>query len=157
VQVWSALTGLREVVERLRPRLVSLGDGLFDLPDAPRPDADAPAPVRLVAPFDNLLLSHADRTRVSSDEYRKRVITINGQVLGTVLVEGFVRGAWRRDKNVVTVEMFEPVSGGHAEEIRAGAAALPAFAEPGKKHDGRGDPGGRARVRGGGGMGPRAA
>ncbi|WP_336206970.1 winged helix DNA-binding domain-containing protein [Nonomuraea sp. LPB2021202275-12-8] len=142
VQAWSGLTGLREVLDRLRPRLVVLtderGKELFDLPEAPRPDPDTPAPVRLLAPFDNVLLSHADRTRVISDEHRKRVITINGQVLGTVLIDGFVQGVWKRDKRVVTVEMFAPVTAGQAEEIRAEAAALLAFAEPGKVHDIRG-------------------
>ncbi|MGN9786106.1 winged helix DNA-binding domain-containing protein [Nonomuraea sp. ZG12] len=141
-QAWSGLTGLREVFDRLRPRLVVLEDEhgreLFDLPDAPRPGPGAPAPVRLLAPFDNLLLSHADRTRVISDEHRKRVITINGQVLGTVLVDGFVQGAWKRDKAVLTVDMFAPVTAGQAEEIQAEAAALLAFAEPGKAHDIRG-------------------
>ncbi|HUR07181.1 MAG TPA: winged helix DNA-binding domain-containing protein [Nonomuraea sp.] len=132
VQAWSGLTGLREVVERLRPRLVELDRGLFDLPDAPRPGPEVEAPVRLLAPFDNVLLSHADRTRIISDEHRKRVITVNGQVLGTVLVDGFVQGVWKRDKRVVSVEMFGPVSSARAREIREEASRLLAFAEPGK-------------------------
>ncbi|MFI7443002.1 winged helix DNA-binding domain-containing protein [Nonomuraea indica] len=136
VQAWSGLTGLREIVEPLRPSLLRLRDEngreLLDLPEAPRPDADEPAPVRLVAPFDNVLLSHADRTRVISDEHRRRVITVNGQVLGTVLVDGFVRGVWRRDKHVVTVEPFAPLTAGQVEEVRAEALTLLAFAEPGR-------------------------
>ena len=51
------------------------GQALYDLPDAPRPDPDTPAPVRLVAPFDNILLSHAERTRIISDEHRKRLFS----------------------------------------------------------------------------------
>ncbi|MFI6597247.1 winged helix DNA-binding domain-containing protein [Nonomuraea sp. NPDC050536] len=133
VQTWSGLTGLREVVERLRPRLVELDGGLYDLPEAPRPGADVPAPVRLLAPFDNLLLSHADRTRIITDEHRKRVITINGQVLGTILVDGFVRGTWKRDKQRLTVELFESVTASQAAEIEAEATALLAFAEPGRE------------------------
>ena len=71
------------------------GQTLYDIPDAPRPDADTPAPVRLVAPFDNVLLSHADRTRVISDEHRKRLFAgKNGVFPGTVLVDGFVAGTW---------------------------------------------------------------
>ncbi|MBN6054969.1 AlkZ family DNA glycosylase [Nonomuraea sp. RK-328] len=135
-QAWSGLTGLREVVERLRPQLAVFRDEqgreLFDLPDAPRPGADVPAPVRLVAPFDNVLLGHADRTRIISDEDRKKVITINGQVLGTVLADGFVRGAWKREGPVVTVEPFAPLTPGQMEEVRTEALALLAFAEPAK-------------------------
>ncbi|MEV4163538.1 winged helix DNA-binding domain-containing protein [Nonomuraea dietziae] len=128
MQAWSGLTGLRASVARMD--LVDLGGGLLDLPDAPRPDEDTPAPVRLVAPFDNLVLSHADRTRVISDEHRKRVITVNGQVHGTVLVDGYVRGIWKRTAATVTVTLFGP---GPREEIEAEALALLAFAEPGSK------------------------
>ncbi|MDH6114731.1 hypothetical protein P3T36_001083 [Kitasatospora sp. MAP12-15] len=79
------LTGLRD----------EHGRTLYDLPDAPRPDPGTPVPVRLVAPFDNLLLSHADRTRVLPQDYRTRVMTQNGIVLGTLLVDGLVAGSWQ--------------------------------------------------------------
>ncbi|HJT92925.1 MAG TPA: winged helix DNA-binding domain-containing protein [Mycobacterium sp.] len=99
VQTWSGLTRLGEVIERLSPRLKTFkserGQALYDLPDAPRPSADTPAPVRLVAPFDNILLSHAERTRIISDEHRKRLFSgRNGVFPGTVLVDGFVAGTW---------------------------------------------------------------
>ncbi|MEN3320817.1 MAG: hypothetical protein V7643_4219 [Mycobacterium sp.] len=97
VQTWSGLRGLGEVLERLHlTRFKSEGgQTLYDIPDAPRPVADTPAPVRLVAPFDNLLLSHANRTRVISDEHRKRLFSgKNGVFPGTVLVDGFVAGTW---------------------------------------------------------------
>jgi DNA glycosylase AlkZ-like len=71
------------------------GQPLYDIPDAPRPDPDLPAPVRLVAPFDNIELSHANRTRMISDEHRKRLFSgKNGVFPGTVLVDGFVAGTW---------------------------------------------------------------
>lgn len=98
---WSGLTGLGDVFERLRPRLTTLvdeaGRELFDLPDAPRPDPDVPAPPRFVAEFDNLLLSHADRTRVLPDEYAPSVLR-GGMIAGTVLLDGFVAGAWKVDR-----------------------------------------------------------
>jgi hypothetical protein len=108
-QVWSGLTRLREVFERLRPRLRTFSDQdgteLFDLPDAPRPDPDVPAPVRFVAAFDNLILSHADRSRVIAAEHRKAIASKNGMVPATFLVDGFVGGTWKvvRDRREATL------------------------------------------------------
>ncbi|MEU8530212.1 winged helix DNA-binding domain-containing protein [Streptomyces sp. NPDC048629] len=100
MQAWSMLTGLREAFERLRPELLVLQDEngveLFDLPDAPRPDADTPAPPRLLAEFDNLLLSHADRSRVVPPEYKGRTWSGN-QAHPTFLLDGFLAGTWRLD------------------------------------------------------------
>jgi hypothetical protein len=97
VQTWSGLTRLGEVVERLDLMHFKSegGQTLYDIPDAPRRDPDVPAPVRLVAPFDNILLSHGNRTRVISDEHRKRLFSgKNGVFPGTVLADGFVAGTW---------------------------------------------------------------
>ena len=115
VQAWSGLTRLSEVVDRLRPRLRIFRDehgrALFDLPDAPRPDPDTPAPPRFLPEFDNLILSHADRTRIIADDYRKAIASRNGMVPATVLVDGFVRGTWKteqtRGKATLVVEPFE--------------------------------------------------
>ena len=110
-QAWSALGGLRETFERLRPTLVTFRDErkreLFDLPDAPRPAAETPAPVRFLPEFDNLVLAHQDRTRVLADEYRSRVTTKNLQVRATFLVDGFVAGTWKceRKKQVATITL----------------------------------------------------
>src|SRR5438067_1737679 len=93
VQTWSWLTRLRAVTERLRPQLRTfrdeLGNELLDLPDAPRPDPDTPAPPRFLPEYDNVLLSHADRTCIIADDHRRRVFT-----KGAVLVDGFARGTW---------------------------------------------------------------
>ena len=72
VQTWSGLSRLGEVLQRLKLTRVKSegGQTLYDIPDAPQPDPDIPAAVRLVAPFDNVLLSYADRTRAISDEHR---------------------------------------------------------------------------------------
>jgi hypothetical protein len=112
-QAWSGLAGLGEVFEALRATLVTFRDErkreLFDLPDAPRPPEDTPAPVRYVPDFDNLVLSHQDRTRVLADEHRQRITTANLLVRGTVLVDGFVAGVWKteRKKNTATL-LLEP-------------------------------------------------
>src|ERR687891_299560 len=117
VQTWSGLTRLGEVIERIRPRLRIFrdehGKELFDLPDAPRPDADTPAPPRFLPEFDNLILSHADRSRIIADDYRKAIASKNGMVPATVLVDGFVRGTWKtkrtRGKATLVIEPFDPL------------------------------------------------
>jgi len=114
VQAWSGLTRLVEVTDRLGTRLRQFagenGATLLDVPDGPRPDPDTPAPPRFIPQWDNLLLSHADRTRVISDEARRAMITRNGQVLGTVLVDGFVRGSWKAESDVLQVNVFRRLS-----------------------------------------------
>ncbi len=138
LQAWSGLTRLREAVERLRPGLRTFhneqGAELFDLPDAPRPGPDVPAPVRLVAEFDNLILSHDDRTRIISEPNRKRMFTRNGIFPGTVLVDGFVVGMWRlaRSRGAATliIEMFDPVGERDGGAITTEGGHLLAFAAP---------------------------
>lgn len=102
VATWSRLTGLRAVVERLRPRLRAFRDErgreLFDLPDAPRPDPDTPAPPRFLPEYDNVLLSHADRSRFHSAK-RPRVSGVTGPVHGTVLSDGLLCGSWRLERD----------------------------------------------------------
>jgi hypothetical protein len=113
ISVWS---GLR--VRDVEPALASLeplrrfrdetGRELYDLPRAPRPRGDVPAPVRLLPRFDNLLLSHKDRRRVIADEHRDLVID-GGWVKSTFLVDGFVAGVWEVENGRVRVEPFAPL------------------------------------------------
>jgi hypothetical protein len=102
VQTWSGLRRLGGVIEDLRTRLLTFrderGKELFDLPEAPRPDPDIAAPPRFLPEFDNLILSHADRTRVIADEYRKAIASRNGMVPATVLLGGFVSGTWKTER-----------------------------------------------------------
>jgi hypothetical protein len=102
-QTWSGLTHLRDDFVRLSPQLVTFRDEhdveLFDLPDAPRPPAETPAPVRFLAEYDNALLSHADRTRIIDPDDRARLWSINGIVPGGVLVDGMVRALWRMNRS----------------------------------------------------------
>jgi hypothetical protein len=138
MQAWSGLTRLREVADRLRPRLRTFrderGTELLDLPEAPRPDPAIPVPVRLVAEFDNLTLSHADRTRIISDHGRARLFTRNGVFPGIVLVNGFAAGLWRiarpRGAAVLTVGPFAPIRARDRGAITGEAQRLLDFAAP---------------------------
>jgi hypothetical protein len=136
IQRWSGLAGLREVVERMPLRRFADEPGrrLVDLPDAPLPEPDTPAPARFVAPFDNLLLGHADRRRVIADDHRRRIFTVNGIVPGTVLVDGFVAGTWRLDQDrptaVLTVEPFRRLPAPDRAELAAEGGRLLTLAAP---------------------------
>ena len=126
-QAWSGMSGLRDTFESLRPRLVTFRDArkreLFDLPDAPRPDEDTPVPVRFVPDFDNLVLSHDDRTRIMADEHCSRVTLKNLQVRATFLVDGLVAGTWKSErKRKAAVLLIEPF-GTIAKRVRAALEA----------------------------------
>jgi hypothetical protein len=151
IQAWSGLTGLKAVVEKLRPDLVSFtGEGgaeLFDLPEAPRPGAGVPVPAQLVAEFDNLLLSHADRSRVISAVNSKRLYTVNGVIPGAVLLDGFVAGMWRlapgRDVTTLGIELFGPdgvlppgaLRAADRDAVAAEAERVLDFCAPGVGHE----------------------
>jgi hypothetical protein len=137
LRTWSGLTRLREVAERLRPRLRSFrdehGNELLDLPDAPRPDPDTPAPPRFLPEYDNVLLSHADRSRIISDDHRRvPLFAGNGGVLGTVLVDGFLRGTWRITRHQATatlrIKPFEPLPTPDRTTLAEEGARLLSFA-----------------------------
>jgi hypothetical protein len=136
-QTWSGLTGLRAVFERLRPHLRVVHDDagreLFDLRDAPLPDADTPAPPRFLGDYDNALLSHADRTRILPDEYRSRLFVVN-RVLPSFLVDGFVAGTWEvvRDGGTATLRIhpFAPLSAADRDALETEGAGLLLFHAP---------------------------
>ncbi|MFF1307121.1 winged helix DNA-binding domain-containing protein [Streptomyces sp. NPDC058307] len=138
MQSWAGLTRLRETFERLRPRLLALRDEsgveLFDLPDAPRPDADTPAPPRFLPEFDNLLLSHADRTRVVPKEYRGRSWQGN-QAYRTLLVDGFLAGVWRLTGGELVVEPFGKLTRAQREDVTAEGERMLATLHPGTPYD----------------------
>jgi hypothetical protein len=140
LQAWIGATRLGPVVKALRGELVVFRDEagveLFDLPDAPRPDAGEPAPPRLLADFDTILLGHADRTRVITDDQRRRVFTINGQIRSTFTVDGFVHGIWRlaagtgTGTGTVTFHPFAEVPDRARTALTAEAERLLEFAAP---------------------------
>jgi hypothetical protein len=137
VQTWSGLTGVRAVLEELRPALRVLRDDrdreLFDVPRAPLPEADVPAPARLLPAYDNLVLAHADRSRLMDDGVSARICTKNLRVLPTFLVDGRVAGTWRTERARRTarlvLEPFDGVSTRARRALTAEAEALLGFAE----------------------------
>jgi hypothetical protein len=124
VQMWSGLTRLREVVDRLRPRLRTFRDEdrreLFDLPDAPRPDPDTPTPPRFLPEYDNIQFAHADRRRVIPEGRRPPLYPGNGGTLGTILVDGRLAGTWRLDSPAPAAS---PRSGSAAASTRSSSGA----------------------------------
>ncbi|MFE3656316.1 winged helix DNA-binding domain-containing protein [Streptomyces sp. NPDC059165] len=117
MQTWSGLTRLRPAFDRLRPELLTFQDekgvDLFDLPDAPRPDPDTPAPPRFLPEFDNVLLSHADRSRIVPGDAKGRTWKGN-QPYRVFLVDGFLAGIWQLDETadaaVLTVQSFSTLT-----------------------------------------------
>ncbi|MEW2390949.1 winged helix DNA-binding domain-containing protein [Streptomyces venezuelae] len=97
LRAWSGLAGLPAAVAAARPELVSFRDErgreLLDLPDAPRPDPDTPAPVRFLPAFDNAILGYQERGRIIDDAHRglsvagERVVLVDGRVSATWTVE----------------------------------------------------------------------
>lgn len=116
LQTWSGLRRLQPVVHALRDELVTFrdeqGQELFDVPGAPLPAVDTPAPVRFLPDFDNLLLAQHDRRRIIADNYRSCVFPGHSMVLPTFLVDGFVRGVWKiertRERATLVIQPFEP-------------------------------------------------
>jgi hypothetical protein len=143
-QVWSGVGGMKAVLDGLRDRLEVFADErgreLFDLPDAPRPDADVPAPARLLAEFDNLVLAHDDRTRVIADEHRPLVTTKNLRVKATFLVDGVVAGTWTVvvKRRVATLELapFATLAKDARAQLEREGEALLRFVEPDAKERG---------------------
>lgn len=100
------------------------GRELVDLPRAPLPAADTPAPVRFLPKFDNVLL---DRVRVLPDEYRKVVVRKNADVQPTFIVDGLVAGVWRRERKKLVTEPFAPLPRTVRRELEDEASRLEAW------------------------------
>jgi hypothetical protein len=116
-----------EQMEPLRRFRDEQGRELYDVPRAPLPDPEMPAPVRFLPKWDNVLLAFADRTRVLPEQFRKTVIRQNGDVAQTFLVDGLVAGVWRVDNGRVVTEPLAALSRSAQREVRDEAARLEAF------------------------------
>jgi len=106
---WSGMSALSEVFERLRPRLRTFRDDhgreLFDVPDGPLPDPATPAPVRFLPVYDNIVLSHADRTRIVRPFDPKLLGHAEGVNFSGVLIDGFVGATWTLKREAKTATL----------------------------------------------------
>jgi hypothetical protein len=151
VQAWSGLTRLREVLEGLRRRLrvVRDEDGreLFDVPDAPWPHPDTPAPVRFLPAYDNVVLGHADRDRIVSRSDRRSFPPTN-EAFAPFLVDGFVRGLWKVERTkrgaMVRTRIARRLTRAEAAAVTEEALSLLGFlAADAESHDVRLEPEGQ--------------
>ena len=137
MQTWSGLPKLKQNFEALRSELVTYRDEqgveLFDLPTIELPPAETPAPARFLPEFDNVLLSHSNRTRVVADAYKSKVYLPGLRVAATVLVDGFVAGVWRVEKTkgdaALTVEPFVPLDAATRQDLQEEGETLVRFLE----------------------------
>jgi Winged helix DNA-binding domain len=129
--MWSGFTGVREVVDRLRGELRTFQDEkgveLFDLPDAPLSDPDLPAPVRFLPEYDNVFLSHADRSRIGDPEDRPLLGFGDERFFKMVLIGGFLRAAWRVVDADVVVKPARKLSKRDAAAVEAEGRRLVRF------------------------------
>ena len=105
---------VKEALESLGDELVRFsGPGGSDpvrRPDGPMPAEDTPAPPRLLPMWDSVLLAYKDRARIVPPDYRTLAMRINGDVLPTLLVDGFVAGVWRPVEGGIEATAFHRLS-----------------------------------------------
>lgn len=136
IRAWSGVSGLPEIVAGMAGELRTFRDEsgrpLYDLPDAPRPDPDTPAPARLLGGYDNLLLAHADRTRIMTDQIR-RLVCVDDLIKPTVLIDGTVSGTWHLDRRagLVTIQPFTGLQHTDVEAVTAEGHRILGLAAPG--------------------------
>lgn len=122
---------IRAAIEALGDQLVELegpgGSRLYDVPGAAIPDDETPAPPRLMAMWDSVLLAYADRSRMIPPEYRRLMIRQNGDVLPTLLVDGLVAGVWRPVEGGIEATAFHELDDKAWAGLEAEAGALVAF------------------------------
>lgn len=142
-RAWSGLT-MRDAFERLRPHVRVFRDErgreLFDLPRAPRPPAALEVPIRFLPDYDNILLGHADRTRIMAPGQHLGLFNAAGIMKGSILVDGFVRAQWKpvQHEGTTTLEItaFEkPLTKVERTALAAEGMQLLELLAPGHRHD----------------------
>jgi hypothetical protein len=118
---WSRVTRLGPVFASMADELVVVecedGRRRYDVPGAPYADGDTPAPVRLLGTYDNLWLSHADRTHILPDDMKGRWAGVNGGVGNTIFVDGFMAGLWWWREGRVMTEVFRELTGDQRRQL----------------------------------------
>lgn len=141
VQSWSGLTGVRAVLEGLRPQLRTFRDErgreLFDVAAVPLPDPDVPAPPRFLPEYDNAFIAHDDRARIVPDDVRRRMFKVGW---GQVLLDGFIAARWKVDDAkpgaVLEIEPYRRLSRRERSEVTEEGTRLLAFvADAGRPHE----------------------
>jgi Winged helix DNA-binding domain len=132
VAQWSGIQrtgGISKTLAEMKLRTFAdeRGRKLYDVPRGPLPDPETPTPPRLVPRYDNLTLSHADRTRVLGDVPVSRIVTKNALVHATILVDGFVVGTWQLEKGRVRLEPFSRLPRAVTTALRREAERVEAF------------------------------
>jgi hypothetical protein len=122
---------VRAAIAELGDALVRLPNSgrepLLDVPDAPLPDPDVPAPPRLLGMWDSALLAYSDRGRLIPEAYRRIAIRSNGDVLPTLLVDGYVAGVWRPTGEGIEATAFRHLDDDAWAGLDAEARSLRAF------------------------------
>jgi hypothetical protein len=138
MQTWSYLPNLQSVFDDPRSDLEQYRDtrgrALFDLPNLSIEAEDAPAPVRFLPEFDNVLMAHQDRSRIVPNGYRSKVYLPGLHVAATVLIDGFVAGVWTTERvkreATLRIESFATLSPRLRRELTEEGERLLRFAEP---------------------------
>lgn len=138
IQGWLGIRGVAEALAPIRDKLLTFCDGrgreVFDLPAAPRPDADTPAPVRFLPEYDSVILAHADRARIVDEAHRKALVTKNLIVPATFLIDGRVAGTWKIERKRATATLrlapLVPIAKAARAALQEEGEALLRFVEP---------------------------
>ena len=121
------LRALRDLAGKIEELEGPDGSTLFDVPEGQRPPEDTVAPPRLLPMWDSILLAYFDRSRVIPPDYRQVVIRRNGDVLPTLLIDGYVAGVWRPVEGGIEATAFHRLDDEAWEGLAAEAVALVAF------------------------------
>ncbi len=132
IQAWSGLTGLRDRLAEMRPTLRTFrteqGHELFDVQTGLLPDADTAAPVRFLAPFDNVQLAHAERLRIIDPAHRGHIY--RDRLMRAFLVDGFIAGSWQVKSETLTLKPVRRLSKAELADLTDEGMRLLAFVAP---------------------------